>query len=285
MTVCFVLLCILVVWGVGCISTYIPREGCGELPAKTKLIVKGADGGQTNSLSYFKSIFEGQAAYSPDGIQIGLYSTRDGALIVLDTDKLSDVSNVPKGIKPGDKSLGEMLQYNFGTAESPENILTLNQLLTYLQTQESLWKKRFSLDIILYDNGMAGERAADTLCQTLVNNGLTDTATVCASVKTGKYLKSKYPEIRLTATGAQSFAFYYSYMFNADLSDVSYNTIIIPPYFAGLNFAKRGLIDYAQKNGIEVYFVTDNAKNARSLKATGVDGIVTTEPMKLYSAL
>jgi len=298
-TVITALFCVLVLWSIAVISTYIPRKVASK-PRQTWLSVTniGSDSAPENTMLAFKNAFENNNYYGFNSVTMEVFLTRDDVLIVASTDRLYKISDCSdKTARIGDKSLGELLQYNFGyhfkvNGEYPfrnkmnedVRVLPLAHAISY--TLNKSGGTALSYNIIIKDTGARAKAAVERLYEELKYYHVVSLAYVKTnSSSVAKYIDTSFPEIKRAATDAEAYAFYYQFMFNARLDKIKFKTLIVPPYFAGLSYANKNLIGYARDNGITVQFVTDNAKTAKKLSSLGAEYIVTGKPKEIYSAL
>lgn len=302
-----------------CLSTYIPRtEGTDySSPAaqsnpyivETALISAhraGRNIAPENTMAAFKACFENNNEYSVDILEFDLHITKDKKLILLHDDTLDRTSDCvetfgEKDVRPENKTVGELKQYNMGYHFAIDGvyvyrgdradltycrIVTLNEVLDYLRSQEAAWKKQFRYIIEIKNGGALGNEAADILCRTLESYGLTE-RTVIGTFhgSVSDYIDENYPQLIRSAGIAEVLGFYFSCMFGVDLDkkDIKYRVLQIPYRNFGINLGKKTIVDYAHKYGIAVqYWTINKEKDIRHLSEIGADAIITDDPRLAY---
>ena len=304
-----------------CLSTYIPRTGDTDYSAPQVVANKyitqqtmvsahraGRNIAPENTMAAFKECFETNE-YAVDVLEFDLHITKDKKLILLHDDTLDRTSDCvdkygEKKVRPENKTIGELKQYNMGyhfekngTYPNREanadltycRIVTLNEVLDYILSQEApdKWNKQFMFIIEIKNGKQLGYEAADILRDTLMEYGIAD-RTIVGTFKgeVSKYLDEHCPEICRSAGIAEVFGFYFACMFGVPLNNVKYRVLQIPYKDFVINFGKKSIIDYAHKYGIAVqYWTINKAKDIRHLKDIGADCIMSDNPDIAYQII
>lgn len=313
---------VVVIFVLMCVSTYIPKtadtdyssEACRNNPyiVETALISAhraGRNIAPENTMAAFKACFENNNDYSVDILEFDLHITKDKKLILLHDetlDRTSDCREVynENDVRPQDKTVAELKRYNMGYHFTVNNqyiyrgeaadlsycrIVTLNEVLDYLRSQESVWKKQFNYIIEIKNDGDLGNEAADILYDTLVSYRILDRTIVGTfNGSVSDYLDEKHPDIIRSAGIMEVLDFYFSCMFNVDLAkkNVKYSVLQIPYKDFAINLGKKSIIDYAHKYGIAVQYWTINSeKDIRYLTSIGADAIISDDPRLTYQVI
>lgn len=303
-----------------CLSTYIPRTGDTDYSAPQvvanqyivqKTLVSAHRAGRNlapeNTMAAFKECFKESNQYSVDVLEFDLHMTKDKKLILLHDDTLDRTSDCvdkygEKNVKPQNKTLGELKQYNMGyhfsingtypyrAAEKDLTdcrIVTLTEVLDYLRGQEEALNKEFMYIIEIKNGKDLGYEAAEILRDTLIEYDIVD-RTIVGTFKgeVSKYLDAHCPEITRSAGIAEVLGFYFSCMFGIPLDNVNYNVLQIPYKDFGINFGKKAIIDYAHQYGIAVqYWTINKAEDIKHLKDIGADCIMSDDPRLAYEII
>ena len=306
-----------------CVSTYIPRSPATDYSAPQveanqyiveKTLVSAHRAGRNlapeNTMAAFKDCFENNNEYSVDVLEFDLHITKDKKLILLHDDTLDRTSDCvevygEKKVKPEDKTLGELQQYNMGynfsvngeyiyRGKSDEElqycrIVTLDEVLDYILSQEApdKWNKEFMFIIEIKNGKELGYQAADILYQTLLDKGIID-RTIVGTFKgeVSKYLDEHCPGITRSAGIAEVLSFYFTCVFGGKLDKVKYKVLQIPYKDFGINFGKKSIIDYAHYYGIAVqYWTINKAKDIEYLASIGADCIMSDDPRLAYQII
>lgn len=314
------ILCVILAFILLCLSTYIPRskptdytspEALSNQYIVERTLVSAHRAGRNlapeNTMAAFKACFENNNEYSVDVLEFDLHLTKDEKLILLHDDTLDRTSDcVAKygetDVKPQNKTLGELKQYNMGynfsingeyvyRAEGADltycRIVTLNEVLDYLREQEGIWHKQFMYIIEIKNGKEMGYKAAEILRQTLIDYDLVD-RTIVGTFKgeVSKYLDEHCPEIVRSAGIAEVLGFYFSCMFGISLENTKYKVLQIPYKDFVINFGKKSIIDYAHSYGIAVqYWTINDAKDIEYLTSIGADCIMSDDPRLAYQII
>ena len=285
-----------------------------------KTLVSAHRAGRTlapeNTMAAFEKCFESMYAeedpYSVDILEFDLHLTGDAEnkkLVLLHDDTLDRTSDCvavhgEKDVKPINKTFAQLQEYNMGynfqdpqTGEyiyrkegadlSSVHIVDLETVLTYVQSQEAALGKKIGYIIEIKDGGEHGYEAAELLKKIMKEYGILE-YTVIGTFhgEVSKYLDEKCPEITRSAGIAEVLSFYFSYMFNIPLTNVNYKVLQIPYKDFGLNFGKKGMVDYAHKYGIAVQYWTINKKeDIEHLSKIGADAIMSDNPKLCYDVV
>lgn len=305
-----------------CLSTYIPKTGTTDYSSEAALsnsyitetaLISAHRAGRNiapeNTMAAFKACFENNNEYSVDILEFDLHITKDKKLILLHDDTLDRTSDCidkfgEKNVRPENKTIGELKQYNMGYHFTVDDvyiyrgeradltycrIVTLNEVLDYLRAQESVWKKQFSYIIEIKNGGELGNEATDILYDTLTSYGIKDRTIVGTfQGSVSDYIDSAYPDLVRSAGIAEVIDFYFSCMFGVDLSkkDIKYSVLQIPYKDFVLNLGKKSIVDYAHKYGIAVqYWTINKEKDIRHLEKIGADAIITDDPRLAYQII
>lgn len=316
------ILSVIVIFVLLCLSTYIPKtsdtdyssEICKSNPyIKEKALISAHRAGRNiapeNTMSAFKACFENNNEYSVDILEFDLHITKDEKLILLHDDTLDRTSDCKevfgeKDVRPENKTLGELKQYNMGYNFTVNGeyiyrgeyadltycrIVSLEEVLDYLRAQESVWKKQFNYIIEIKNDGALGEKATDILYRTLQNYGIIQRTIIGTFNKNvSDYIDAHCPDAIRSAGIAEVLDFYFCCMFNVDLSkkNVKYRVLQIPYRDYAINLGKKSIIDYAHKYGIAVqYWTINKAKDIKALTEMGADAIITDDPRLAYNII
>ncbi len=238
--------------------------------------------------------------YRVDIVEFDLHLTKDEKLVLLHDDTVNRTSNATeaygdKKVKVKDKTLTELKELNFGEnfqaldgsypyrglrgADIPENvkILALDEILTYLTSVRS--DLRYIIEI--KDGGKTGEKATDILCATLKRFGIEDQV-ILGTFKDNvtRYMTKNYSHISRSASIAEVFGFYFSFLYGVKDVKTDFNVLQIPMGNDVIyNLATPEFIAYAHAHGIAVQYWTINDKDdIRNLIASGADAIITDNP-------
>ena len=303
-----------------CLSTYIPRvngtDYNSDVVKANPSIVEGTlvsahRAGRTlapeNTMAAFRACFENMSTYSVDILEFDLHLTADNQLILLhdDTmDRTSDCVDVygEKKLEPIEKTYEQLQIYNMGynfeengvypyRAEDADltycHIVRLQEVLDYVQEQETILGKQIGYIIEIKNGKEAGYKAADILSEIMQEYGITERTVVGTfQGEVSRYLDEKHPEIIRSAGIAEVFGFYASYIFGIPLNNVKYKVLQIPYKDYVLNFGKKGMVDYAHKYGIAVqYWTINKEKDIRHLASIGADAIMSDDPKLAYDVI
>lgn len=316
------ILAVILIFVLLCLSTYIPKvsdtdyssEACLNNPyiQSTPLISAhraGRNLAPENTMAAFRACFENNNEYVVDILEFDLHITKDKRLILLHDetlDRTSDCKEVfgEKNVKPQDKTLAELKQYNMGYnfTENGEylyrgenadltycRIVSLEEVLDYLRVQENVWKKQFNYIIEIKNDGELGNEAMQILYDTMIKYGILNRTVVGTFNKSvSEYMDAHCPDVIRSAGIAEVLDFYFSCMFNVDLSkkNVKYKVLQIPYKSHVINLGKKAIIDYAHKYGIAVqYWTINKAKDIQALTEMGADAIITDDPKLAYNLI
>lgn len=316
------ILAVILIFVLLCLSTYIPKapdtdyssEACLNNPyiQSTPLISAhraGRNLAPENTMAAFRACFENNNEYVVDILEFDLHITKDKRLILLHDetlDRTSDCKEVfgEKNVKPQDKTLSELKQYNMGYnfTENGEylyrgenadltycRIVSLEEVLDYLRVQENVWKKQFNYIIEIKNDGELGNVAMQILYDTMIEYGILNRTVVGTFNKSvSEYMDKHCPDVIRSAGIAEVLDFYFSCMFNVDLSkkNVKYKVLQIPYKSYVINLGKKAIIDYAHKYGIAVqYWTINKATDINALTEMGADAIITDDPKLAYNLI
>ncbi len=320
-TLTSILLLILLVVSL-CLSTYIPKgpstdyssSACLSNPyIQQKPLISAHRAGRNiapeNTMAAFKACMENNNEYSVDILEFDLHITKDKKLILLHDDTLDRTSDCvekygEKKVRPENKTLSELKQYNMGyhftvngeyiyRASSANlddcRIVTLEEVLEYLRTQEIVWKKQFNYIIEIKNDGELGNEAMAILYQTMHDFDIMQRTVVGTfNQSVSDYIDANCPDVIRSAGIGEVLEFYFSCMFDVDLSqkDIKYKVLQIPYRDYVLNLGKKAIIDYAHEYGIAVqYWTINDAKEIKELTAMGADAIITDDPPLAYKII
>ena len=323
------IICVVLLFVLMCLSTYIPKTGNTDYSSEAAIgnpyIVEealisahraGRNIAPENTLAAFKACLENNNEYRVDILEFDLHITAADAsgkkeLILLHDDTLDRTSDCKdkfgeKNVRPENKTIGELKQYNMGYNFQDENgvyiyrgenavldycrIVTLREVLDYLRTQETgAWKKEFRYIIEIKNGGDLGYEAADILRETLIEYDLLN-RTVVGTFKgeVSDYLDDHCPEIIRSAGIMEVLDFYFSCMFNVNLSkkNIKYKVLQIPYKDFVINLGKKSIVDYAHKYGLAVQYWTINSeRDIRYLAEIGADAIISDDPGLAYRVI
>lgn len=206
--------------------------------------------------------------------------------VEIGTKTYSELLNLNMGAKFIQKD-GNQPYKNLKGNQIPDElkILTLNQILTYLESNSD-----FEYIIEIKDEGKTGEKSTDILYKTLKEFGClqkVEAGTFHDSV--GSYMTKNYPDLKRSATTNEAVQFYFSSLLNkkAPENGWGFSCIVMPyqfPYegFEILNVDTAKFINYAHKQNIGVHFWTVNdVELAISMQQKGADVIITDIPLEL----
>lgn len=314
-------LAVIVIFVLMCVSTYIPKADDTNYESevslsnpyirKTPLISAhraGRNLAPENTMQAFKTCFENQNEYSVDILEFDLHITKDKKLILLHDstlDRTSDCVEVfgEKKVRPQDKTLGELKQYNMGYNFKVNGeyiyrgdvdltycrIVSLEEVLDYLRTQEEHWKKQFNYIIEIKNDGELGDEAMQILYDTMKKYDIMNRTVVGTFNKSvSEYMDKNCPDVIRSAGIAEVLDFYFCCMFNVDLSkkDIKYKVLQIPYKDYVLNLGKKSIIDYAHKYGLAVqYWTINKEKDMKKLIENGADAIISDDPQLAYNVI
>ncbi len=316
------ILAVILVFVLLCLSTYIPKAADTDYSSEVCLnnayiqstpLISAHRAGRNlapeNTMAAFKECFENNNDYSVDILEFDLHITKDKRLILLHDetlDRTSDCKEVfgEKDVKPQNKTLAELKQYNMGYHFSVNGeyiyrgtdadltycrIVSLEEVLDYLRVQESLWKKQFNYIIEIKNDGALGNESMQLLYETLISYDILDRTIVGTFNKSvSEYMDANCPGVIRSAGIDEVLDFYFSCMFNVDFSkkNVKYKVLQIPYKTYVINLGKKAIIDYAHKYGLAVqYWTINNKKDIEALTAMGADAIITDDPKLAYNLI
>jgi len=316
------ILSVIVIFVLLCLSTYIPKtddtdynsEVCLQNPyIREKALISAHRAGRNlapeNTMAAFKSCFENNNEYSVDILEFDLHITKDKKLILLHDetlDRTSDCVDVfgEKDVRPQNKTIGELKQYNMGynftvngtyiyRGENVDlkdcRIVTLEEVLDYLRSQETLWKKQFNYIIEIKNDGELGNEAMQLLYETIKKYDIIERTIVGTFNKSvSEYIDESCPDVIRSAGIAEVLDFYFSCMFNVNLEkkNIKYKVLQIPYRDYVINLGKKSIIDYAHKYGIAVqYWTINKEKDIRHLTEIGADAIISDDPKLAYNVI
>lgn len=268
-----------------------------------------------------------ELGYTFDVLEFDLHLTKDERLVLLHDDTLDRTSDAnekgEQNVRPMDKNLDELLEYNMaynfvdpnpnaavtypyrGEAPTDEEALakwnkavqicTIEQVFDYINSRLTEGETMHYI-IEIKDSGSRGQLALDKLYDAMVNYGvLRNTVVGTFNADVTAYIDAKNrriadPEKQITRSASitEVLSFYFSCMFNADLSkqDLGYRVLQIPYKDFVINLGKPAIIEYAHANGIAVqYWTINEAEDMAYLAASGADCIMTDDPALLYQTI
>lgn len=306
------------------LSTYIPKapdtnyqsEACLNNPyIQQRTMVSahraGAEIAPENTMLAFKTCFENNNSYKVDILEFDLHITKDQKLILLHDDTLDRTSDCvkvynEKNVRPENYTYNELLKYNLGYnfKDADGNyiyrgadvdltdcrVVTLDNVLTYIKTTvKDIWQTEMKYIIEIKNSGDLGKKATDILVETMEKYNITDNVIIGTfKNEVTNYLDEKYPEITRSASISEVLDFYFSCMFNVDLSTkkIKYSVLQIPDDDFVIDFGKKAIVDYAHKYGIAVqYWTINKPSDIRHLQEIGADAIMSDDPELAYKIL
>ena len=306
-------------------NPHIVNDGELNADGTSKTLVCAHRAGRTlapeNTIAAFAKCFDNveEHGYAFDTLEFDLHLTSDGYLILLHDDTLDRTSDcTARGeteVYPKNKTLAELKTYNMGyNFEDPEakgtypyrnasdaeldaaycRICTLEEVLDYVNSRlKSGQKMNYIIEI--KDSGDRGRTATDKLYQTMLEYDILDKVIVGTfNQDVTSYIDERYQnredgkDIIRSASITEVLSFYFSMMFNVDLSkqNVGYSVLQIPYRDYVINLGKPAIIEYAHANGIAVqYWTINNAADMAYLAAAGADTIMTDDPALLYQTI
>lgn len=301
-----------------CLSTYIPKtmptNYNSEASLSNKFInehclvgVRNANFyAAENTMAVYKTMFEKNNDYKIDIVKINLRVTADNKLIILNSDKLDNISDArefygEKNVRPENKTYAQLQKYNLGYYYKTNNayplrekdadisdykIITLEQLLAYLETTVyNTWKIKLNYIIDIKYKGDLGKTTLEALYSTLKEYDILNRAVVgIPDIKSVRYADTKYPDMFRKAHKNEITSFYLNCIFGVNLSKKKINYKLLElPQKSIVNFAKKSIVDYAHKYGIAVYYGTVNKdKDISRLIKIGCDAVITDNAQKTY---
>ncbi len=292
------------------LSLYIPvkmepnttKSSFGATKSKV-YVQKGKEDKVNNTLSFYKNILENNNNYIVDGFEITVFMSKDNRLIVAENDLLDSFTNCKvnpfsqKNAKISSKTVGELKQYNaayfmgekdgypyrnIGIDLSYFRIITLDELIVYLNTQSVDWKKTFNLIINIGDKNNLNNIVSQ------LNTTLKDYnyAKNCVVVTKSDYLKSileNYPDLMRTASNSEVSDLYFKAAFGVKDIEVSYDILYVNAFNSGVNLARNRIVDYARYCDIPIIFKDISSikkiQKTANLKPDGIAGIL---PKDIY---
>ncbi|MFA7065116.1 MAG: hypothetical protein WC177_06500 [Bacilli bacterium] len=292
------------------LSTYIPMHMKNNQSinsfgsAKSKVYVqKTKEDIIDNTLSYYKNILENNNTYVVDGFEITVFLSKDNKLIVSQSSLLDDFTDCrenpfnQKNVSISSKTIGELKQYNAGYYLNAKDgypyrksgmdlsyyrIITLDELIVYLNTQSVDWKKPFNLIINIGDkNNLDG--AITELSNVLSEYNHTKYSVVITKSNSMIKMLDRYPEIQRTASYIEVINFYYKAAFFINNPVISYDILYLEPYFCGINFCKDRFTNYAKYCNIPIVFKDVNTtKKIQRIALKKPDGIAGFSPKEIF---
>ncbi|MFA6866654.1 MAG: glycerophosphodiester phosphodiesterase family protein [Clostridia bacterium] len=271
----------------------------------------GATIAPENTMKSFKTCFENNNSYKVDILEFDLHITKDNKLILLHDDTLDRTSDCvevynEKNVKPENYTYAELLKYNLGYNFIDENgnypyreedidltdckVVSLDNVFTYIQTiVTGIWHTDLKYIIEIKNGGELGLKATDILVETIKSYNLLDSVIIGTfQGEVTQYLDKKYPEVTRSSSVSEVLDFYFSCMFNVDLTkkDIKYKVLQIPDDDFVINFGKKSIVDYAHKYGIAVqYWTINKEKDIKHLQEIGADAIMSDNPELAYKVL
>ena len=280
------------------------RMGGGIFPEDTMMAAKGL----------ISDIENGE--YSIDIVEMDLWMTKDGQLILLHDETLDrttdslDVFGI-ENARPGDYTLEELGELNFAenfVAEDgstpykglrgddvPEDlrVVSLDRILDYL-TSNGDFKYIFEIK----NSGNEGIKAMDRLVETVRDYDLAEKAMLTSfNEEVLRHLDENYSDLTRNASMSEVVKFYVDFLLNKDPGecDYPYDVLIITPrygVFTGteengrlhglLNLSSQGIINRAHECGMAIYYWTINDEpTMQKLIDRNADGIITDYPNRV----
>ncbi len=323
-TTILVITSILLIFVLLCISTYIPKAESTDYTSNTvkanpyiveKPLVSAHRAGLSlapeNTMAAFKNLFKNNNDFKIDILEFDLHITKDDQLILLHDDTLDRTSDCKevygiKNLRPENYTLNELSKFNLGYHFEDENgnypyrnlqpneladcrVTTLVEVLDYLAGVEDTLGYKLQYIIEIKNGGDLGTLAADKLYEVLSSRKILDRVIVGTfKGEVTKHFDAFYPDLHRSASILEVLDFYFSCMFNVDLSKkgIKYDVMQIPYKQFLLNLGKKSIIDYAHKYGIAVqYWTINNPKQIEHLTNIGADAIITDNPALAYKII
>ncbi len=268
----------------------------------------GAEIAPENTLMAFETCLNAPD-YRVDILEFDLHVTADNVLILQHDPTLDRTSNSreyfgKKKVKVSEKTYSQL--HNLNMAEYfqdkdgnypykglrgkaiPDNlrVISLREVLEYTRSFED-YDLKYIIEI--KNKGKLGEKAMDLLYEEITHFDIADKVIVGTfNRNVSQYIDKKYPSLTRSAGIWEVVDFYFSCIFNVDLSKKKYNfTVLQVPYMkVGINLGKKSIIDYAHYYGIAIQFWTVNKeKDMEHLISIGADAIITDCPDVAYAVV
>ncbi|MFW5780870.1 MAG: glycerophosphodiester phosphodiesterase family protein, partial [Bacillota bacterium] len=221
--------------------------------------------------------------FRADILEFDLYLTSDEKLVLLYDETFDRTSNARevfghKNVYPHDKTYGQLRELNLGeNFEDPEGnfpyrglrgedipaglrVTSLVEVLEVLRS-EPYRNYNFQYIIQIRDSDDLGRRAMDLLYKYMVQFDIIDKA-VIGSINQCviDHIDNNYNDITRSASMKEVMDFYFSSIFNVDISqkDYKFKVLQIPYKQFGINFGKKSIVDFAHHYGLAVQFWTIN---------------------------
>lgn len=274
--------------------------------ANTLLFVqKSPDERMNNTLMYYKNILEDNNSYSVDGFEVDVFISKDNKLVVSSYEKLDQISDATlppfnqKNVLISAKNIGELKQYNIAYNIAVEGeyiyrnsqadlayarVITLDELLNYLKSQSTIWKKTFKL--IINIDGKNRDRIISTLNALLSLYNYYDYCVIVPKTNADVKLIATFPQLKRTATTSETIRFFYSGAFNIKNTEVDYSLLYIDNGAYGINFAKKRYVSYASYIGVPLILSNANSLNKiNSYASIAPSGISGSDAKEIYQAI
>ncbi len=254
------------------------------------------------------------ATTNVDIVEFDLHLTKDGELVLMHDHEVDRTSDGPivfgkKGVKIQDKTLDELRRLNFGYNFQDPNtgeyvyrkeganldkvrILTLEEILNYLEAERSDGSLNYIIEI--KDKGSVGKRAMDKLYAALTDERhyiLDRTIVGTFNGDISKYIDKTYKQkgVKRSAGILEVLDFYFAFLWGVKQNPdkLNYDVLQIPMGLDGFyDLSTKAFIDYAHSLGIAVQYWTINDPNDMAkLQQNGADAIMTDNPELAYSVL
>jgi glycerophosphoryl diester phosphodiesterase len=172
-------------------------------------------------------------------------------------------------------------------------ICTLKEVLDFVNLH--LDGRPMNYIIEIKDSGDRGKTATDILYKTMLEYDILDKVIVGTfNQDITAYIDEVYQNradgknIIRSASISEVLSFYFSMMFNVDLSkqNIGYSVLQIPYRDFVINLGKPAIIEYAHSFGIAVqYWTINKEEDMRYLAESGADTIMTDNPVLLYRTI
>lgn len=258
-----------------------------------------------NTMLALKSCFLPTNDYLSSIFQIDIKLTSDNQIIVFGDTYIDDYCDCAttkfneKKVKPENKTLAQLLQYNFAynyqsDGEFPYRnytnndcrILTLREVFEYIRSQSTEMNKTFYFATELKDTGTSGKKCVDELVKLLREYKITNNYYLGTDNQSiADYIDAK-GGLNRRATDSETALFYFQTMFGVKLTAIKYSVLQIHNNRTFVNFDKKAIVDYAHNYGLAMIFdgVT-KVNDINRLQKIGADAIIGSDPRLIYTTL
>lgn len=249
--------------------------------------------------------------FRTDILEIDLRITSDEKLVLLHDDTFDRTSNAKehfghRKVYPYEKTYGELKELNLGEnfedpdgnfpyrglrgEDIPYNLKVIS-FLELLEIMRSEPYKNYDIKYIIEikDKGDLGRRAMDLLYEMLEEYDIID-KTIIGTFNQSviDHIDENYPLITRSASMSEVLDFYFSCVFNVDISSKNYKfkVLQIPYKQFGINFGKKSIVDYAHHYGIALqYWTVNKERHLKHLVNIGADAVITDFPDLAYEII